>query len=102
MIEINGVYRIRKLDQYNLVVEKLNDVEDANTKKIKKEWQIQGYYNSVKNCISYIEKDYMADVAGDETVMFNLKEYYEKISNIKINVEILEKKKNGRKEDNWY
>lgn len=93
MIQLNDKYRIRQLDSQCVVVEKLEDVEDSKTKIIKKVWQVAGYFSNVKHCMTFIERDFMLNSVGNESSILDLKEYFEKIKSININIEFVEKKR---------
>lgn len=47
MFVFNDKYRLRKFDNYNLVVERYNKVIRKTTKLEDYEWQIEGYVSSV-------------------------------------------------------
>ena len=47
MFVFNDKYRLRKFDNYNLVIERYNKVIRKTTKLEDYEWQIEGYVSSV-------------------------------------------------------
>jgi len=89
MMQINELYRIRKLDALNIVIEKLVDVETAKTGEFRKEWQIQGYFSKVEHAINYVRNDYTCDIIGNEDKKISIVELLDQLKNTKIKVEIV-------------
>lgn len=56
MIIFNNKYRIRKHDNYNITVESYNKVIRKTTKEEDYEWQIEGYYTTVKQALVGVER----------------------------------------------
>ena len=51
MFVFGNKYRIRKHDNYNLVVEKYNKVIRRDTKLVDYEWQIWGYHSTLPQAL---------------------------------------------------
>ncbi len=76
MIVFEEKYRIRQFDNLNLVIEKLCDVEKKNTKEIKKEWLIKGYYGNLLSACKGLSNLILSDgVTSDSFQEF--KDYVE-------------------------
>lgn len=56
MIIFNNKYRIRKHDNYNITLESNNKVIRKTTKEEDYEWQIEGYYTTVKQALVGVKR----------------------------------------------
>lgn len=84
MFVFNDKYRLRKFDNYNLVVERYNKVIRKATKLEDYEWQIEGYVSSVNQGLVRIRNLILED--GVE-LSNNLDEFINYCEQYKIGVE---------------
>lgn len=85
MIVFGEKYRIRKFDNLNLVIEKLCDVEKKNTKEIKQEWLIKGYYGNLSNACKGLSNLILSDgVTSDSFQEFQ--EFQDYVENYQVGI----------------
>lgn len=65
MLVINNKYRVRKLDDSNLVIEQLKIVS-SETKGTREEWVWEGYYSSVEGALNSILRKQLFDSVEQE------------------------------------
>ena len=65
MLVVNNKYRVRKLDETNLVIEQLKIVS-SETKGTREEWVWEGYYSSVEGALNSIFKKQLFDSVEQE------------------------------------
>ena len=65
MLVINNKYRVRKLDDSNLVIEQLKIVS-SETKGTREEWVWEGYYSSVEGALNSILRKQLFDSIEQE------------------------------------
>lgn len=65
MLVINNKYRVRKLDDSNLVIEQLKIVS-SETKGTREEWVWEGYYSSVAGALNSILRKQLFDSIEQE------------------------------------
>ena len=65
MLVINNKYRVRKLDDSNLVIEQLKIVS-SEVKGTREEWVWEGYYSSVEGALNAIFKKQLFDSVEQE------------------------------------
>ena len=85
MFVFNEKYRIRKHDNYNLVVERYNKVIGKITKEERYEWQIEGYVGSLNQGLVFVKRLILED-GLDLTDTFN--DFVNYCEQYKIGVEI--------------
>ena len=61
MFVFNDKYRIRKHDNYNIVVERYNKVIGKITKEERYEWQIEGYVGSLNQALVFTKRLILED-----------------------------------------
>lgn len=89
MIKISERYRVRK-DPLNLVLEEYRKVIERETKKQKFEWEVVGYFGSVKAVLSHIVDKELMELADTET---ELKDIIAKIDDLKEQIQNLDLRK---------
>lgn len=65
MLVINNKYRVRKLDDSNLIMEQLKIVS-SEIKGTREEWVIKGYYGSVEGALNGILRKQLFDSMEQE------------------------------------
>ena len=63
-LKINETIRLRKLDQFNVILEELEEVQKKETGEIKKEWQLKGYYGKIEDSLVRIFEKRLFDSIG--------------------------------------
>lgn len=79
MLIINNKLRIRKLDETNLVMEKLKIVS-SEVKGTREEWVFEGYYGSLEWALSSVLKKELFDSLEEEVEIKDLLKVIEKTS----------------------
>ena len=84
MFVFNEKYRLRKHDNYNLVVERYNKIIGKKTKEERYEWEIEGYVGSVNQGLVMIKRVILEDGLD---LTNNLEDFINYCENFKIGVE---------------
>lgn len=85
MIIFNNKYRIKKHDNYNITLESYNKVIRKTTKEEDYEWQIEGYYTTVKQALVGVERLAQMDAID---LVDNYQDFVDYLETYKVGVKI--------------